>query len=89
VLWNLPDIDSRSICVICLTKEKLPNSGTVIIRNRINYQQMVDRSSPNYDSNMSAEAEEERMVGLLPADFVPGKWDVICQRGKECFDHGK
>lgn len=25
---------------------------------------------------------------VLPPDFVPGKWDVICQRGKECFEHG-
>ena len=25
----------------------------------------------------------------LPEEFIPGKWDVICQRGKECFDHGK
>jgi hypothetical protein len=25
---------------------------------------------------------------VLASDFDPGKWDVICQRGKECFDHG-
>lgn len=25
---------------------------------------------------------------LLPPSFVPGRWDVICQRGKECFEHG-
>ncbi|KAL3942727.1 MAG: hypothetical protein SGBAC_003134 [Bacillariaceae sp.] len=30
---------------------------------------------------------EEEPLDLLPEGFVPGKWDVICQRGKECFDH--
>lgn len=35
-----------------------------------------------------SKAEDETMA-LLPEDFVPGKWDVICQRGKECYDHGK
>jgi hypothetical protein len=50
------------------------------------------------DSNLSAgfaeahqaalQADDEYM-DLLPPDFEPGKWDVICQRGKECFDHGK
>ena len=29
------------------------------------------------------------LVALLPPAFVPTKWDVICQRGKECFEHGK
>jgi hypothetical protein len=28
-------------------------------------------------------------IFILPPSFVPGKWDVICQRGKECFEHGK
>lgn len=28
-------------------------------------------------------------VCLLPIDFEPTKFDVICQRGKECYDHGK
>lgn len=39
-------------------------------------------------SSEMSKAEEETMA-LLPAEFVPGKWDVICQRGKECYDHGK
>jgi len=30
---------------------------------------------------------EEETLDLLPEVFVPGKWDVICQRGKECYDH--
>jgi hypothetical protein len=29
----------------------------------------------------SALAARDQMV-LLPADFVPGEWDVLCQRGK-------
>jgi hypothetical protein len=26
---------------------------------------------------------------ILPLDFLPGNWDVICQRGRMCHDHGK
>ena len=25
----------------------------------------------------------------LPVDFEPGNWDVICQGGKESYDHSK
>ena len=25
----------------------------------------------------------------LPIDFEPGNWDVICQGGKESYDHSK
>jgi hypothetical protein len=28
-------------------------------------------------------------LDLLPDDFRPGEFDVICQRGKECFQHGR
>lgn len=28
-------------------------------------------------------------MDLLSPDFEPGEWDVICQRGKECYDHGE
>ena len=24
----------------------------------------------------------------IPNGWEPGNWDVICQRGKECFEHG-
>jgi hypothetical protein len=24
----------------------------------------------------------------LPTDYEPGSWDVICQRGKDCHEHG-
>lgn len=34
-------------------------------------------------------AAEDETLDLLPEEFSPGKWDVICQRGKECYDHGK
>jgi hypothetical protein len=26
---------------------------------------------------------------MLPSDYSPGTWDVICQRGKGCNDHSK
>lgn len=26
-------------------------------------------------------------MNVLPETFVPGKWDVLCQRGKECYEH--
>lgn len=28
-------------------------------------------------------------VEFLPVSFKPGSWDVICQRGRENYDHGK
>ena len=35
---------------------------------------------------LGAKSEE---LDLLPDDFQPGEFDVICQRGKECFQHGR
>lgn len=32
---------------------------------------------------------DKRGIEVLPKDFVPGACSVICQRGKECYDHGK
>lgn len=32
---------------------------------------------------------DKRGTEVLPKDFVPGACSVICQRGKECYDHGK
>ena len=29
-----------------------------------------------------------RSVALLPPDYEPGNWDVVCQRGKDCHEHG-
>lgn len=29
----------------------------------------------------------EELMNVLPETFVPGKWDVLCQRGKECYEH--
>ena len=37
----------------------------------------------------NSKAERERPVIVLPAGFVPNDSDVICQRGKDFFDHGK
>jgi hypothetical protein len=28
-----------------------------------------------------------KALELLPPDYEPGQWDVICQRGKTCDDH--
>mmetsp|Transcript_65442 Transcript_65442/g.98694 ORF Transcript_65442/g.98694 Transcript_65442/m.98694 type:complete len:371 (-) Transcript_65442:84-1196(-) len=47
---------------------------------------MVDRSHYEATAGKNA-ANAESNADLLPPDFVPGKWDVICQRGKECFEH--
>jgi hypothetical protein len=35
------------------------------------------------------EFDGDESAALLPRDFTPGTSDVICQRGKECFDHSK
>jgi hypothetical protein len=35
----------------------------------------------------SVKAHTDEMFELSD-DYVPGHWDVICQRGKECFEHG-
>eukprot|EP00980_Cylindrotheca_fusiformis_P012506 scaffold3073_cov66-Cylindrotheca_fusiformis.AAC.21 len=37
-------------------------------------------------SNISSAAGHSR---LLPSDFQPGNWDVICHSGKEAHDHSK
>ena len=29
------------------------------------------------------------VITFLPACYQPGSYDVICQRGRETFDHGK
>ena len=55
---------------------------------------MVDRSSIVMSSTSSSSNNNQGggkggPPNLLPPDFVPGKWDVICQRGKECYEHGK
>jgi hypothetical protein len=40
------------------------------------------------DPRIRAQAPSDRME-LLPADYVPGHWDVICLGGKENYDHSK
>ncbi|KAG7348822.1 hypothetical protein IV203_011419 [Nitzschia inconspicua] len=48
-------------------------------------------SSPHSSSSFSSPASgNHKTVGpieLLPPDYEPGHWDVICQRGKTCDDH--
>jgi hypothetical protein len=40
------------------------------------------------NDNIVAVKNDDEGAEVLASDFDPGKWDVICQRGKECFDHG-
>jgi hypothetical protein len=56
---------------------------------------MVDRGRLDYAKKMglldariasSAPCEEWH---VLPDDFSPGNWDVICQGGRESFEHSK
>lgn len=56
---------------------------------------MVDRGRLDYckdltfvDSRIRSSAPSEKNEPL-PADFEPGSWDIICQGGKESYDHSK
>eukprot|EP00980_Cylindrotheca_fusiformis_P015704 scaffold4529_cov121-Cylindrotheca_fusiformis.AAC.8 len=51
-------------------------------------QKYYNIANSTFASAAMSKAEDDTMT-LLPAEFNPGKWDVICQRGKECFEHGK
>ena len=47
-------------------------------------QKMIDRANEYILPSV-----DKRGIEVLPIDFVPGAYSVICQRGKECYDHGK
>jgi hypothetical protein len=49
---------------------------------------MMDRSNlqEEHDGSFNQDVDADC---CLPPNFSPGKWDVICQRGKDYFDHGK
>jgi hypothetical protein len=54
---------------------------------------MVDRGRLDYckdlshaDPRIRSHALSARME-LLSADYEPGNWDVICQGGKDSYDH--
>lgn len=51
---------------------------------------MMDRRNLQDDRNGSPHQDVDGSNAdcSLPLDFSPGKWDVICQRGKQYFDHG-
>jgi hypothetical protein len=56
---------------------------------------MVDRGRLDYckdltyvDSRIRSSAPSEK-IEPLREDFEPGHWDVICQGGKESYDHSK
>lgn len=55
---------------------------------------MVDRGKLDIDKDLSyvdprilSQASSDRIE--LPADYTPGYWDVICQGGKENYDHSE
>ena len=57
---------------------------------------MVDRGSHRLvDFTKRMQALEPRLdaptesISLLDPSFEPGNWDVICQGGKESYDHGE
>jgi hypothetical protein len=56
----------------------------------MNVQQSLTQDFPNYQhstpSISNLEITDEAIVQL---DWTPGSWDVICQRGKEYFEHGE
>jgi hypothetical protein len=56
---------------------------------------MVDRGRLDYCKDLSFvdpriifNAPSDKME-LLSPDYEPGDWDVICQGGKDNYDHGK
>jgi hypothetical protein len=56
---------------------------------------MVDRGKLGIDKDLSyldprirAQPPSARLV-MLPADYTPGYWDVICQGGKENYHHSE
>jgi hypothetical protein len=64
----------------------LPKSNnTVVDRGRLaDYAKHVQHIDPRVRINAPNETME-----LLSESFTPGNWDVICQGGKESYDHGK
>jgi hypothetical protein len=40
------------------------------------------------DGNDSDHQDRSEQIKYFPADYKPGEWDVICQRGRENYDHG-
>ena len=49
-------------------------------------------NSTTESDDLSKDNQERRNVDhtrLFPKEFYPGNWDVICQRGRENFEHSK
>lgn len=59
--------------------DQIPQNKFMMMQQRIQVESVASTTS----------GAEDEMLDLLPEEFTPGKWDVICQRGKECYDHGK
>jgi hypothetical protein len=69
-------------------QKRTPNKDTKL-------QTMVDRGRLNFsndlsfvDSRIKSQAPSDSIL-LLDADYEPGYWDVICQGGKESYDHSE
>jgi hypothetical protein len=55
---------------------------------------MDNRKPQHYYDDMFNENDSERQDGseqisFFPSAYKPGEWDVICQRGRENYDHGR
>jgi hypothetical protein len=55
----------------------------MVDRGRLDFQNNLRVIDPRIRSN--APKDEVR---FLNSSFEPGSWDVICQGGKESYDHG-
>jgi hypothetical protein len=40
-------------------------------------------------SRATADNENEDEANFFPEGFQPSDWDVICQRGRENYEHGE
>jgi hypothetical protein len=48
-----------------------------------------DDAASFHEGRNSQEQIPVDSIKVLPTTFVPGKWDVICQRGRQNYYHSK
>jgi hypothetical protein len=68
------------------------NSSTMAAEIVRSHQSTIFSSPPPGSSNTDLADSPKRISRknmILPPDYSPGTWDVICQRGKDCNDHSK
>ena len=51
--------------------------------------QVIMSSSTTTNPSQEQHYSREGFGDLLPEDFFPGRHHVICQRGKECYEHSE